>query len=298
MNWSLSKKITWLLVAVLGCSLLAVGAYAVREQENLALNLMREWVSQCSSRHLDGLGRGLVDADLDRVARVGEALVKDMPVAYCEVLDQQGQVAFQEGFRQDNPVASFVWPVPYRDAKGMLTTVGRLTLVLPPGPMTVAVSRIGQTISVAGLATLCMGLLLGGWAIRSMLGRPMGQLVDGANRMVRGDLTHRIDIDRDDEIGHLANAINTLTDELRDLIHKDKALARCVDQACQAQGTLSHEEGQSFRSDSVSYMKEHVEQFGGKFWIESDNGTNPVFHFTLPDASIEAFQKETKGACK
>jgi len=299
MNVSLSNKVTWLLVAVLGLSLLTVGGYAVRQQESLAQNMMREWVSQCSSRYLERLGQGLVDSDVDRVIQTGQALVKGMPVAYCEILDQSGEVAFQEGYQQENPVASFVWPVPYRDTSGMMQTVGRLTLVLSPGPMTVAVSRIGQTISMAGMGTLFMGLLLGGLAIRSMLGQPIKQLVDGADRVIyQGDLTHPIGMDRDDEIGHLAEAINTLADELRGMMLKDRALALSVDQACEQHAILPHEEGQTHRPDAVGFMKDHIEQSGGKFWVESVQGMDPVFHFTLPDRHIEACQEETKGACK
>ncbi|MCP4456098.1 MAG: HAMP domain-containing protein, partial [Planctomycetes bacterium] len=290
---------TWLLVAVLGLSLLAVGGYAVREQESLAQDLLREWVSQCASRYLNNLGQGLATSDLDRVIDTGRALVKGMPVSYCEILNQSGDVAFEEGYRQQDPVASFVWPVLHHDAQGLVSTVGRLTLVLSPGPMTVAVSRIGQTISLAGLGTLFLGLLLGGLAIRSMLGRPIRQLVDGAERVVNdGDLTHHIGIDRNDEIGHLAKAINMLSDELSGLIHKDEALALCIDKACHEQEALSSEETQSQQSDAVDFIKEHVEGSGGRFWLESDQGMDRVFHFTLPDQEIEAYQKETKGACQ
>lgn len=299
MNVSLSKKVTWLLVAVLGLSLLTVGGYAVREQEVLAQNMMREWVSQCSGRYVEILGHALVESDLDQVTDTGQALVKSMPVAYCEIRNQSGDVAFQEGFRQQDPVALFVWPVPHYNAKGMIETVGRLTLVLSPGPMTVAVSRIGQTISIAGIVTLCMGLFLGGLAIRSILGQPMRQLVDGADRMVyQGDLAHHIDMDRDDEIGQLAKAINTMADELRGLMLKDEALAHYVNQACQQHETLPHQDGQSQAPDAVDFMKDHIEQSGGKFWVESEQGATPVFHFTLPDKNFEARQKETKGACK
>ncbi len=297
MNLSLSNKVTWLLVAVLGLSLLTVGAYAVREQESLAQNLMREWVSQCASLYLERLGQGLADSELDRVAETGQALVKGMPVSYCEILNQSGDVAFEEGFLQQDPVASFVWPVPHHDAQGRVKTVGRLTLVLSPGPMTAAVSRIGQTISLAGLGTLALGLLLGGLSIRSLLGRPLRQLVDGAERVVhQGDLTHHIGIDRNDEIGHLAKAINMLADELSGLIHKDEALALCIDQACHQHDTLLPEEGQSERSDAVDFIKEHIEGSGGRFWVESEPGMDLVFHFTLPDEKIEAYQEETKGA--
>jgi methyl-accepting chemotaxis protein len=302
MNLSLSNKVTWLLVAVLGLSLLTVGAYAVREQESLSQDLMREWVSQCSSRYLAILGQGLADSEFGRVTETGKALVTAMPVAYCEVQTQQGDVVFQEGFTQENPVASFVWPVPHYDARGMMTTVGRLTLVLSPGPMTVAVSRIGQTISLAGLGTLVLGLLLGGFAIRSILGRPITRLVEGANRVVhQGDLQHRIEVDRNDEIGVLANAINTLTDELRGLIQREKGLTQFVGQ--EYQSSLALHEALAEQASSVSkesalvMMKEMIERSGGEFWIRSEEGKGRVFNFTLPPEPLPTDVAE-KGACK
>jgi HAMP domain-containing protein len=299
MNLSLSNKVTWLLVAVLGLSLLAAGAYAVREQQSLAHDLMREWVSQCASPHLERLGQALDDSNVDQILQTGQALVKGMPVSYCEILNRSGEVAFQDGFRHEDPVASFVWPVPYRDAQGMMKTVGRLTLVPSPGSMTVAVSHMGQTIFMVGLGILFTGLLLGGLAIRSMLGQPIRQLVDGADRVIhQGDLTHRIGMDRHDEIGHLAKAIDTLADELGGAILKDQALTLCVDQACQQHETLLQEVGQNQRMDVVDFIQEHIEQSGGKFWVDSDQGKSPVFHFTVPDASFEAYeayQEETKG---
>jgi HAMP domain-containing protein len=299
MNVSLSNKVTWLLVAVLGLSLLAVGTYAVRKQESLAQDLMRQWVSQCASCYMERLGEGLADSDLDRIIQTGQALVKGMPVAYCEILNQSGDVTFQEGFRQADPVASFVWPVPHQDAQGMVQTVGRLALVLSPGPMTVAVSRIGQTISMAGLGILFMGLLLGSLAIRAILGQPIRKLVEGADRVIyEGDLTHRIGVDREDEIGHLAKAINTLADELRGSILKDQALTRCVDPACQEDETLPQEGVSVQQSDAVDFIQEHIEHSGGRFWVESDRGMNPVFHFTVPSENIEAYHEEIRGACK
>ncbi|MCF7974043.1 MAG: HAMP domain-containing protein [Phycisphaerae bacterium] len=302
MNLSLSNKVTWVLVAVLGLSLLTVGAYAVREQESLAQDLMRKWVSQSSSRYLAALGQALADSDVARVTETAKALVTAMPVAYCEVQTQQGEVIFQEGPILEHPVASFVWPVPHYDAQGVVQTMGRLTLVLSPGPMTVAVSRIGQTISLAGLGTLLLGLVLGSLAIRFMLGRPLAQLVDGANRVVhQGDLQHRIEFDRNDEIGLLANAINTLTDELRGVIRQEKALTQCVDQefkhSLALHDSLTQEDSSLSKESVLVMMKEMIEQSGGEFWIKSEEGKGRVFHFTLPPQTSMT-DIEEKGVCK
>ncbi len=302
MKLNLSNKVTWLLVAVLGISLLTVGAYAVREQEGLARDLMREWVRQCSNRYLEILGQGLADADFDSVIKTGKALVAGMPVSYCEILTKHGDVAFREGFDQTDAVASFVWPVPYQDAQGMIQTVGRLTLVLSPGPMTVAVSRIGQTISMAGLGILFVGLFLGGLAIHSILGRPIRQLVAEADRMVnQGDLDHRLNEDRQDEIGLLAKSINTLTDELRSLIHREGPVADATHASCVAHDRTPYAEGAEGDNqilDAVELMKNHVEQHGGRFWIESEPGKLAEFHFTLPEEVEEMHKEGIKEVCK
>ncbi len=160
MNLSLSNKVTWLLVAVLVLSRLTVEAYAVCGQGSLAQNLMRDWGNQCTSRHLERLGQGLADSELDRVVET----------------------------------------------------------------------------------------------------------------------------------------INRLADELSGLIHKDDALALCRDQACHPHNTMSAEEDHSERSDAVDFIREHIEGSGGRFWIESEQGMDLVFHVTLPDERIEAYQEETEGA--
>src|SRR3990172_716494 len=55
------------------------------------------------------------------------------------------------------------------------------------------------------------------------VGKPVRQLVLGTNRVARGDLTHVIPIDSDDEMGHLARSFNQMTASLQranDEIHE------------------------------------------------------------------------------
>lgn len=47
------------------------------------------------------------------------------------------------------------------------------------------------------------------------VGKPVRQLVLGTNRVARGDLTHIIPIDSDDEMGHLARSFNKMTESLQ-----------------------------------------------------------------------------------
>ncbi|MBI5087304.1 MAG: EAL domain-containing protein [Actinobacteria bacterium] len=48
----------------------------------------------------------------------------------------------------------------------------------------------------------------------SRLIRPLGALRDSANRLAAGDLDHRVDVDRSDEIGELATSFNAMADAI------------------------------------------------------------------------------------
>jgi GAF domain-containing protein len=53
--------------------------------------------------------------------------------------------------------------------------------------------------------------------LRRLIARPLEKLSAGAERIGRGDLGHRIEIDRQDEVGQLASALNHMASELQNL---------------------------------------------------------------------------------
>ena len=53
---------------------------------------------------------------------------------------------------------------------------------------------------------------------------------------------------------------------------------------------------ESQRSDTVDFIKEHIETSGGRFWVECEQGMDVAFHFTLSDEENETSQEETERA--
>jgi len=79
-----------------------------------------------------------------------------------------------------------------------------------------SVKMTGITLtSVVIIFTLFMG-----WLIARSIAKPLNALVAGANAVAAGDLTHKLAVDSNDEIGMLAKDFQTMTDMLRDLIVK------------------------------------------------------------------------------
>ena len=72
---------------------------------------------------------------------------------------------------------------------------------------------MGAFVFLGGLGTACL-LALFSIIARSMT-RPMRDLVEATERIARGDLDHRLRVERRDEVGQLAAAFNRMTDDLK-----------------------------------------------------------------------------------
>jgi len=77
-------------------------------------------------------------------------------------------------------------------------------------------------LEIVGLAAL-VAVILAIWAARSIthgITRPIAELASTATIIAQGDLNHEAKIMRDDEVGVLAQAFNSMTGQLREQLHR------------------------------------------------------------------------------
>ena len=72
------------------------------------------------------------------------------------------------------------------------------------------------TYVIIGVAVVFSILL--GWALSMLISRPLKRVVELTESVSRGDLTHKTDIDRGDEVGLLAKSMNEMVDNLRQMM--------------------------------------------------------------------------------
>ncbi|MDD5194568.1 MAG: HAMP domain-containing protein [Candidatus Omnitrophica bacterium] len=85
-----------------------------------------------------------------------------------------------------------------------------------------AISKNSWKISLIGiLLGISAGLLVAFFMGRG-LNRPIRQLVDGTQRIAKGDLTSRLKVESHDEIGQLSEAFNKMAEDLSVSIKKEK----------------------------------------------------------------------------
>ncbi|WP_280153394.1 HAMP domain-containing sensor histidine kinase [Piscinibacter sp. XHJ-5] len=99
----------------------------------------------------------------------------------------------------------------------------RITFALADPQTVMAPHLMGwSTLGVLLLLTLLAFAL-----VRRLL-RPLDDIREGAIRFGQGDLTHRIPLRRHDELGELAQQVNTMADELRAMLDAKRALLLAI----------------------------------------------------------------------
>lgn len=93
------------------------------------------------------------------------------------------------------------------------------------------------TLIVGGLLVF-FALVVGLFTHRS-IGRPIARLMDGMDAVIRGDLTHAIPLDRNDEIGLIAYRFNEMTARLR---AAQDAIRNAAEAKLQLEGSLRRSE--------------------------------------------------------
>jgi GAF domain-containing protein/HAMP domain-containing protein len=118
------------------------------------------------------------------------------------------------------------WSGSYRNFQGdqvvavTAPVAGTDWVVLTELPSTEALATSRTAFFLVGGGLLFFGILVAlvsNEYLRRLIVQPMEKLWTGAIRIGQGDLTHRIDIDRQDEVGQLARQFNHMVGELQDL---------------------------------------------------------------------------------
>ncbi len=143
-------------------------------------------------------------------------------------------------------------------------TTWRLAVTLPKAEMTEAIDKL--TLLVGGLSivlvivSVIMILLITG-----SITRPITRLSKMADDMAKGDLTHRVDVKSNDEIGHLADNFNTMGDNLSALVNQIRTLTGEVYQTAtsMSESAVKTEDIAEQINQAINSLAEGAEQQSG-----------------------------------
>ena len=132
--------------------------------------------------------------------------------------------------------------------------------------------RVGSQLAIGSLVTLVLAVLAVIWLLRRKL-RPLGDLVRQAQALGAGDLSVRLDVTSNDEIGELSRNFNQMGAALSTMVERVRAAAGNVNQRAEALSGLSRGayEGIEQQSGEISSMAGAVEEFSATSLNIADN---------------------------
>ncbi|UCJ18410.1 methyl-accepting chemotaxis protein [Pseudomonas sp. MM211] len=170
------------------------------------------------------------------------------------------------GFWSDGEQQFYSVAVPF--AGGPWTVVASM----PEEEIQAVTWRVGSQLAIGSLVTLVLAVLAVIWLLRRKL-RPLGDLVRQAQALGAGDLSVRLDVTSNDEIGELSRNFNQMGAALSTMVARVRAAAGNVNQRAEALSGLSRGayEGIEQQSGEISSMAGAVEEFSATSLNIADN---------------------------
>jgi two-component system NtrC family sensor kinase len=239
---SIATKVTLVVTLLTGLLLLAAGQVAFTSQEAHDLGSVRDHGRQLvqllrTTAEQDVLDHGRLGALADLVgATPGQKVVfygldgravapvptEEKPATNKQILAVLANKRPRETVEGSGDQAAYVHRMPLLVGTHV---VGAIELRLGLGSQLHRAHWLHPVGTIAGAMLLFFALLVSAFAYRS-IGKPVGQLMDGMDAVTKGDLTHIIPLERNDEIGRIAYRFNEMTARLRAAQDEIKRSAR------------------------------------------------------------------------
>ncbi|WP_436534685.1 methyl-accepting chemotaxis protein [Actinoplanes sp. HUAS TT8] len=134
-----------------------------------------------------------------------------------------------------------------------LTTLADLTVRAGAADEQVAEDRYQSTkrlvIALLAVSTL-LGLALAG-AISRLIVKPLSRCVDALHRIARGDLTARVPVDSDDEVGRMSQALNETAEAMGGMVGRINTSSELLTSAAEELSAVSAQLSASAEETSV-----------------------------------------------
>ncbi|WP_322981789.1 methyl-accepting chemotaxis protein [Pseudomonas sp. C11] len=227
------------------------------DAQNLQLRKLTEFRigSTGSLALLDEQGKWLVKP-------AGAGALDSLPSELSALIKRAGEGGFWHDGQQDfysvaRPFAGGPWTV---------------LASMPREEIQAVTWSVGTQLAIGSAITLLLAVIAVVWLLRRKL-RPLEDLVQQAHALGAGDLSVRLALSSDDEIGMLARSFNQMGEALSTMVARIRHAAQDVSARAQTLSSLSHEayQGIDQQSGEISSMAGAVEEFSATSQDIADN---------------------------
>lgn len=147
-----------------------------------------------------------------------------------------------------------------------------MALTAPRDEVFEDVDALTRTLVLSSVALLAIGLVLA-LIIARGLKKPIRKLVSVAEKFAEGNLDVSVEVDRKDELGVLARSLQTVSDNLNELLYNIRTVAEQVASGSRQISESSEElsQGAAEQASSVEQLTAAIEEIASQTKLNADN---------------------------
>ncbi|MDI6791438.1 MAG: histidine kinase dimerization/phosphoacceptor domain -containing protein, partial [bacterium] len=228
MRYGIDKKVISLFILSVTILGIALGFYFIRHEEEALLAELDERARTLLGSLAASSEYPVLSGITTALSNIAEGALNQKDVIFCEIRDNEGEILFQGGTKEEAHVKEYTAPILTEKIKEPageelilgaeekeIEEIGEIYLVLSLANMRAKLNEASKTIAVIITLGILFTSLCITVSIRYFLGQPIKKLVMGTEMIASGDLSYNVPIRTRDEIGELAASFNKMTGDLR-----------------------------------------------------------------------------------
>ena len=150
---------------------------------------------------------------------------------------------------------------------------GAFELIMPLGHIDAAVTAAAISSGLVVAAIIALGITILVYLVNLFVGKPIQKMVVGLNLLKDKDLSARVDVQTEDEIGKMAQAFNSSVEQLSDMVGKIKLSSTEVNKASDSISSSSEQlaAGAEEQQAQLSEVATTMEQMSAMILQASNN---------------------------
>ena len=229
MKFSIVRKVNLLSICVILIFGLMLSLYFIR-QETHALDIeLGERVTVLLNSLSYSCEYPVLINDKDTIANLIKGVLSQKDIVYCKIEDKNKVLIYQEGSLKSGDIKVFDKAIETQK-KSKITEdldfsatsdskekeyIGKITLAVSLSSFQEKIADITRTTILLVFFSIIIISLASSFLLTLILSDPINQLVKGTESIAKGDLSHKVVIKTNDEIGVLGKSFNKMIDDLQ-----------------------------------------------------------------------------------
>jgi methyl-accepting chemotaxis protein len=253
---SISFKLIFSALIIVTTLVISFGVYDYIAQSNHLKNKQKEQLSLVESRLKLNLPSAVWNYEEDQMKGILNSEQQSEHIAFIEIIDKTKNKISQSKGKKTSDTNTF--KLQYRE-DGESTSVGYVTLFIDSSSIDYELSSLASRIIIKGIL-LDVFLIFAIYILfAKLVTQPLNEVANALENIARGegDLTQRLRVRREDEIGLLAGSFNVFVDKIQLLV---KSIQQSVKQTSEvshnvytaSEASRGHLENQQQETDQVA----------------------------------------------